>query len=259
MNKHMLEFKNKLKQIVRETGQRGYEVFSDFVHFSSYAYENALLKNADVEKKYLGLVERKQYSTHQMTLMAECLALVTLAMEDDIQDYLGQIYMDDSFYNKSTGQYFTPMEVSNLMNSLLLDKSELNENEYITFNEPTVGSGAMALSHFKQVKKLGFNPQDKVFYVCQDLDGLVARIAYIQFSIIGLSGQVIIGNTLNVKEYGSYHHMFTPMYHLKNWRSRLLKSNEDSKLVSAIKDFIDMDLNAKPVNHAFEPQASFSF
>ena len=70
----------------------------------------------------------------------------------------------------------------------------------------------MLLANFNLLRENGLNPQTQAFYHGQDVDPLVARMCFIQLSIIGAKAIVVIGDTLNIKNEASYTRLYTPMY-----------------------------------------------
>jgi hypothetical protein len=76
---------------------------------------------------------------------------------------------------------------------------------------------------------MGINFQHDVLFVGQDVDPVVARMCYIQMSLLGMPGYVIIGNSLLYPPTGRIHpeceYLYTPMYFIQGFRWRRQKQN----------------------------------
>lgn len=105
----------------------------------------------------------------------------------------------------------------------------LDKLEYSTagFTDCACGGGAMLIAAANAVKKAlvdtGYNWQDKCLFVGQDLDGIAAKMCYIQLSLLGCAGFVKIGDTLrNPVAAGDdpADYWFTPIYFSDVWVMR---------------------------------------
>ena len=54
------------------------------------------------------------------------------------------------------------------------------------------------------MREKGVNYQRNVYFVAQDIDSLVAKMCYIQMSLLGMPGIVIVGDTLSSPMKGDY-------------------------------------------------------
>ena len=71
-------------------------------------------------------------------------------------------------------------------------------------NEPACGSGVNLIALANVMKEKGINYQRNVYFVAQDIDPLVAKMCYIQMSLLGMPGIVIVGDTLASPMKGEY-------------------------------------------------------
>ena len=225
--------KNMIKKISNISRlQREFETFKDFIFLSSYSIQNAVKFDEKIEAEYLNIA--KKYNEKQLNSFAELLADLVIAMEDKIDDYLGALYMEANLSNKYTGQFFTPMPICNLISKVIFNPDSLKNKPYIIVNEPTCGAGAMILSFYNEIKNQGFNPQKKVLFVAQDIDPLVARICYIQMSIAGVAGYVMIGNSLDMNNYDDQSRLYTPVYCINNWHGKTQKAEFKNEPISIV-------------------------
>lgn len=180
-----------------------WQVWQDFVNMSACAIANAVDRRTDVwktrEDSYMETVKR--YSKEELELISELLSVTTLALEENQeQDFLGELYMQFNLENKWHGQFFTPWHVAELMAKILVSddlKEKITSDGYISVNDPCCGAGCMLIAFANICKdELDVNYQKDVLFVGQDIDPVVAKMCYIQISLLGCPGYVVIGNSL---------------------------------------------------------------
>lgn len=118
--------------------------------------------------------------------------------EDPGQDFLGDIYMELGLGSHWHGQFFTPISICRMMASITMDESmeRLAEERWISVNDPACGAGATLIAAAENYRKKGINYQQRVLFVGQDIDRVAAQMCYIQMTILGCPGYVIVANTL---------------------------------------------------------------
>lgn len=191
------------KEIVKKinylSGSRSpYEVFCDWIKCTALAISNFtdIFHNSvwqQREEEYLKTIKPYGKEAQEFVTMSE---LLTFALEENITDVLGKVYMDFGCGNKNTGQFFTPFHVSEAVAQLSIPKDTSPENP-ITLNEPSCGGGGMIIAAAKILKDRGVNPQTSMRVVAQDLDWKGAYMTYIQLSLLGIDATVVQGNTLS--------------------------------------------------------------
>jgi len=100
-------------------------------------------------------------------------------------------------------------------------------------------------------KECGISYQQSVLFIAQDIDPLVAFMAYIQLSLLGMSGYVIIGDSLlnppTVPMRSKCDIWYTPFYFVHGFNVRTQKNVEvmteatDSGIVSDISQLIPQE------------------
>ena len=99
--------------------------------------------------------------------------------------------------NDHAGQFFTPYNVCQCMSEITYDVPALLDGKgFIAVNDPACGAGALLLSFANVCKRHDINYQQKVLFVAQDIDYTVGLMCYIQLSLMGCAGYVVIGDTL---------------------------------------------------------------
>ncbi|WP_370777163.1 N-6 DNA methylase [Holdemania massiliensis] len=183
------------------------DIFQDWVQMAGISISNQLFYDQRLEDQYLTLA--KKYTDDQLREMCRWTARLVELFEEDINDYLGSIYMMLNAGNSRTGQFFTPFHVCELMARVALTGYSGGK---ITANEPSVGGGANILAVAKEMRRLGYDYQSLLDVVAQDLDYKCVWMSYLQFSLAGISAICVQGNTLQ-NEINFI--LVTPMYCLR--------------------------------------------
>ncbi|MCR5329613.1 MAG: N-6 DNA methylase, partial [Lachnospiraceae bacterium] len=156
--------------------------------------------------------------------------------ENPDQDFLGKLYMNLNLGSHWHGQFFTPYHVCELMAKMQIEeadvKREIESKGYISICDPCVGGGAMLIAAASAFRKLKINYQDHAVFVGQDLDSVVAKMAYIQISLLGCPGYITVGNSLTNPQTGpvlfpreseGQEVWITPMFMSQIWELRRTK------------------------------------
>ena len=207
-------------------------VWQDFVTLSACSLSNVLDKRQSVWQKRENEYHQtaKKYSETEFQQFASLLAVTVN------QDFLGHLYMHLNFGNGWTGQFFTPWHIAEMMARMSIGdgmKKEIEEKGFISVNDPTCGSGCMLLAFAQAYKNmLNESYHQSVLFVGQDIDPVVAKMCYIQLSLMGCAGYVIVGNSLTkpltgdvLIPYDDENLWIMPMFFTDIWtKRRLLKA-----------------------------------
>jgi hypothetical protein len=105
------EHQKRLVQLINELGYRHshWQVFADFVEIGAISISNAvdLGPREQREQRYMEVVRR--YKPDEVAKFPEMFAEVTMALEEETDDVLGQTFHDLELHNKWSGQHFTPL------------------------------------------------------------------------------------------------------------------------------------------------------
>ena len=179
----------------------GYQIFSDWVEMCALSISNSchvihgkLWQKR--EQRYLDLAKR--YTPEELEQFAQMLGYLIMAMEEDMRDVLGEVYMRAGLGNKITGQFFTPFHLSELCARVCVDiqKIDPKSTEPITLSEPSCGGGGMIIATAKVLRNNGINFQRRLRVVAQDLDWKGVYMTYLQLSLLGIQARVVQGDTL---------------------------------------------------------------
>jgi len=197
-----------------------WQIWQDFIYCSATALSQPIDFRQEREDEYLRIIQK--YDKREQDLFAQMLGEIILALEEEgFSDVLGELYMQLEMHNKWHGQFFTPMCIADFMGAIVnTDIVGLVEKKgYISVNEPSCGSGVMLISFCKNATEQGINYQQQIMFVAQDIDPVVAQMCYIQMSLQGMAGYVIVGNSL-LNNYKQSDYWYTPMYFSEIWHYR---------------------------------------
>lgn len=175
-----------------------WEVWSDFIQLTAIDMSNATDKVNAPKRTEIGNAIRKKYREADMETMGNMLWQLICGMDADTdQDFLGELYMACNLGNDHAGQFFTPYNVCQCMSEMVYDVPALLDGKgFIAVNDPACGAGALLLSFANICKRKEINYQEKVLFVAQDIDYIVGLMCYIQLTLMGCAGYVVIGDTL---------------------------------------------------------------
>lgn len=174
-----------------------YEVFSDWIRCGALAISNTCQFFHDRvwqerEQEYINTM--KKYKPEEQKKIVEMSCLLTETLENEMEDVLGQIYMDAGMGSRSAGQFFTPWHLSILCADMTLPDPD--EDGYYRIGEPSCGGGGMIIAAARAIRNRGLNYQKCMKVVAQDLDWKSVYMCYLQLSLLGIRAVVVQGNTL---------------------------------------------------------------
>ncbi len=209
-----------------------YEVWQDMVVMIACAIANAVDNRHFDEREAMYMRVVSKYSKEELSVFPEFFTHIVLGMEESPDcDFLGELYMDLELGNKYAGQFFTPYDVCRMMAQVTINddhlKGEIERHGWISVNDCACGAGATLVATANHMRAIGINYQTQALFVAQDVDMTVGLMCYIQLSLLGCAGYVVIGNTLTEPQVGpvlfgedSSRCWFTPMYFSAVWCTR---------------------------------------
>lgn len=195
----------------------GYEIFSDWIKAFALSISNStdmihgkLWKER--EKQYMDIVQK--YGKERMYDFSELSFMLVKALDENIEDVLGSVFMQGAWGSKQTGQFFTPFHISLLTAEMGIPK-DISEDKPFVINEPSTGAGGMIIAAVKVLKDRGINPQRCMDVVTQDLDWKGVYMTYVQLSLLGIKATVVQGDTIcepyiDSRKYPSKRVLYTP-------------------------------------------------
>jgi len=232
-------------------------IWCDWVVMSAIAISNVVDKvHAEKrEKTYMTLAGK--YTKKELECFASMLALLVEAMEYDAdRDFLGEMYMVLELSNKNNGQFFTPYDICKCMARMTAGnlRAEIEKKGWVSVNDPACGAGALLVAFANECSRQKINYQTSVLFVAQDVDMIVGCMCYLQMTLLGCAGYVVVDNTLT-NPSTSYEKRgllpvdretiwYTPLYFMDVWNLRRAWAQMDV-LISAGNDAVPVDVEEK--------------
>lgn len=197
--KSQSEFANLLLSGCRT--QEPWQMWSDFITMTACAISNGFEqdKSRRNQREELYLHTIQKYSKTERQIFPQLIASLANALErEPEQDFLGEVFMGLSLFNHWKGQFFTPMDICRAMIKIeMCDlESQIREENWISLIDPACGAGALLIAFRNELIIKGFGPETALF-VGQDIDWTAALMSYIQLSLLGCPGYIVIGDTLS--------------------------------------------------------------
>ncbi|MEF3129133.1 N-6 DNA methylase [Rhizobium leguminosarum] len=198
-----------------------YTVFSDWCECAAISLSNAMdiRQRENREARYLDIVSR--YEREVVDTFPKIMGEVVMALEAGPQDVLGATFHELELHNKARGQFFTPYALCQMMAKMQVGDDTaalIEERGYITAQEPAVGAGATIIALAEALKDAGINYQQHLHVVAVDIDPRAVHMAYLQFSLMHIPAQVIVGDTLRLEFREDW---YTPAHIMGFWSGRL--------------------------------------
>lgn len=218
-----------------------WEVWQDFIIMSAISIANVLggPHREAREREYTNHASR--YSLKELEVFAQMLAEVAMEMErEPDQDLLGELFMALGLGNEWKGQFFTPYSVCRAMSAMTYAPdmtARIEKQGWVSVNDPACGAGALLLAFANECRRQHINYQTSVLFVAQDIDFLAGCMCYIQLSLLGCHGYVVIDDSL-LRPSVSYDARgllpkdgpqvwYTPMYFRDVWHYRRIGAQMD--------------------------------
>lgn len=228
------EFLDVFKQLCYS--RSAWQVWEDVIMIIALSIANATEWNKEKkeqrEKIYCDCV-KKIGGEKMVQLVSKLMAIIIMALEENPeQDFLGKIYMELELYSHWKGQFFTPYSVCKFMATMNVGegtKNEIKEKGYFSVCDPACGAGALLIAYANELKKKEINYQQTTVFVGQDIDVIVGMMCYIQLSLLGCAGYIVIadtltnpicGDVLNPIEKEGQQFWYMPMFQMEQWHMK---------------------------------------
>ena len=177
-----------------------WQAWSDFVEMTAIAISNAfeirMQVKQDREQRYHDIIG--QYSKSEQQIFPELVAILVQALErEPEQDFLGEMFMALELGSHWKGQFFTPYSICKAMARINTDdaKDKIASKGWVSINDPACGAGATLIAARNHMDLIGVS-STQAFFVGQDIDRTAAMMCYVQLSLLGCAGYVVIADTL---------------------------------------------------------------
>lgn len=185
-----------------------YEAFKDVVICLAYSFANATYFKEEREKEYLRIINK--YSKEEQQLFPQILTALVNEYTKSTEpiDILGDIYENLNLIKKDSSQFFTPLEICDLIARVTTTKDDtentIKEKGYIVISDSTCGSGRILYAAYNELldKKV---PNNKILLQGDDLDLTCCCMTYIQLSLMGANAVIHHQNTLTMDRYDTFY------------------------------------------------------
>lgn len=225
-NEHQQEIIRLLKRVARSRGLA--RVWADWVEMGAIAVANSVdkIQFKQREERYLNIVS--QYQKEEVQSLANAFAHLVQCWEQRVArgefgDVLGSTYMMLDLGNASTGQFFTPYEISRMMASMIMGdpstlKTELQRKGFLSLQEPACGAGGMVIAAIHLLAEAEINYQKAIHVTAIDVDRRCVHMTFLQLALLHVPAIVIQGNALTLETTESW---YTPAHIWGGWSRRL--------------------------------------
>lgn len=171
------------------------QLFDDFLQIAVCVY--SMQRSEDLYLERVKKYDKKELDNFGIAL-ASLINEYSDRAENDWQDLLGNYFEEFGQYNSRMGQFFTPVQLCNLMAQFTTDTQIEGENPIV--NDPSCGSSRNLIAHCRKHP----NNRFKYFYIGQDLDKRCCLMSVLNFVMFGMSGVIIHMNCLSLEIYGGW-------------------------------------------------------
>ena len=215
-----------------------WEVWKDMVWMIAIAISNRVDNRYFDQRENIYLEIEKKYSKKEMDTFAALYGLLFRSIIERTErgswgDFLGELFMNLDLGNELGGQFFTPYHVCHMMSRVTIEadlpkmKKEIEDNGWFSCYDGAVGAGAMLIAAAEVCAEQKINYPFEVMFAAQEIDSTTALMCYIQLSLLGCAGYVVIGDTLAHPATGhvlfgenSERCWYTPMFFEETWHRR---------------------------------------
>lgn len=209
-----MDYKSEIVKKINEMAKyySGHQVFRDWIEVYALSIANFCEpKGTPVwekrEQQYLSTISK--YQAAEVNGFAELGGLLTLALEKDMSDVLGSVYMGLETSSKVTGQFFTPDNISRLA-ARLMDDEVISTDMPIKLYEPACGSSGMIIAYARALRDKDINYQRLLDIKASDIDFTCVYMSYIQLSLLGIKAVVARQDSLLWEKVPQEHIFVTP-------------------------------------------------
>jgi hypothetical protein len=213
-----------------------WQVFVDFAEAAAISLSNAVdwAQRDPREERYMELIKR--YKPEELATFPKMLVELTLALEKEPCDVLGETFHDLELHNKWSGQFFSPYPLCRMMAKMTLGDEEdvrarISARGFVTAQEPCCGSGAMVIALAHEMRELGINYQQHLHVTAIDVDPKCVHMAYVQFALLHIPAVIIHGNALSLEEFGRW---YTPAHVMDGWTWKLRRDPEGAHEIQGV-------------------------
>ena len=114
---------------------------------------------------------------------------------------------------------------------------QIKKRGWVSVNDPACGAGALLIAFANECRRRDVNYQTSVLFVAQDIDVLAGCMCYIQLSLLGCPGYVVVADSLlhpstcldqrGLLPVDGPQVWYTPMFYRDCWHYRRIGAQMD--------------------------------
>lgn len=177
-----------------------WEVWADFIAMSAITISTAFDQEGPTHdariKEYMRTIQR--YSKADQQVFPKLFAVTVNALDDEPdQDFFGELFMGLDLGNHWKGQFFTPYSISRMLAEIQIEglEAHIEKKGWVGIHDPCCGAGSLLIAARNVMVRKEMSPTTAL-YVAQDIDRTAALMCYIQLSLLGCAGYVVVADSL---------------------------------------------------------------
>ena len=195
-------------------------VWSDFVTMIAIEISNTVDESNRPSRSemYASLIAKYNDADRHSIALMFCEVVRGLEQNPD-QDFLGELFMGLGLSNEHNGQFFTPYNVCRMMAQITGTdlRTRINDRGWISVNDCACGAGALLVAFANECRRQDVNYQTTILFTAQDIDFIVGCMCYIQLSLLGCPGYVVIGDSITNPSTSLDRHGLIPKHDSNIW------------------------------------------
>ena len=188
--------------------RHAWQAWGDFVEASAIAVSNSCDKDGPDrdkrEERYRQIMAG--YEPKEQAIIPQLFGALTEALEQNPdQDFLGDMFMRLELGSHWHGQFFTPYNLCRAIAEIQMGDVEerIQTRGWVSINDCACGAGALLIAARNVMMRAGQDWSSGALFVAQDIDRTAALMCYLQLSLLGCAGYVVIADSLRYPITGS--------------------------------------------------------
>ena len=188
--------------------RHAWQAWGDFVEACAIAVSNSCDKASPDgnkrEDRYRQIMAG--YEPAEQEIFPQLFGALTEALEQNPdQDFLGDMFMRLELGSHWHWQFFTPYSLCRAIAEIQMGDAQerIQTRGWVSINDCACGAGALLIAARNVMMRAGLDWSSGALFVAQDIDRTAALMCYLQLSLLGCAGYVVIADSLRYPVTGS--------------------------------------------------------
>lgn len=188
--------------------RHAWQAWGDFVEACAIAVSNSCDKvspdRGKREERYRQIMDG--YEPKEQEIFPRLFGALTEALEQNPdQDFLGDMFMRLELGSHWHGQFFTPYNLCRAIAEIQMGDAQerIQTRGWVSINDCACGAGALLIAARNVMMRARLDWSSGALFVAQDIDRTAALMCYLQLSLLGCAGYVVIADSLRYPVTGS--------------------------------------------------------